>query len=309
MIETPFNPIQLAIPLFIALVLLEIAAGRLGKAKVVYEGKDAWTSLLLGFGNTVQTAAMLGVITGAMLWVYDHHIFEIRMSMWWAWVVLFFADDLIFYWVHRISHERRFWWVSHVNHHSSQHFNLSTALRQPLTQLVVGQWVPWLFLIWLGFPPAMIVVQNGISLVYQFWVHTEAIKKLPRWFEAVLNTPSHHRVHHARNPRYLDANYAGILITWDKLFGTFIEETDEEPVKYGIVKNLGGFNFVRVAFHEWIAMFQDVARSRSLKDAAGYIFGPPGWSPDGSRDTSETLKAKWRARLAREAAAPAVAAE
>ena len=310
MIEVPFDPIRTAIPLFIALVLLEIAAGRFWRAKVAYEARDAWTSLLLGFGNTVQTVLMLGVISVTMLWVYEHRVLDIPMNAWWAWVVLFFADDFIFYWVHRISHERRFWWVSHVNHHSSQHFNLTTALRQPLTQLIVGQWVPWLALIWLGFPPAMIVVQNGVSLVYQFWIHTEAIKKLPRWFEAVMNTPSHHRVHHARNPRYLDANYAGILIIWDRLFGTFIAEREDEPVKYGIVKNLGGFNIVRVAFHEWIAMFQDVARSKSLREAAGYVLGPPGWSPDGSRDTSATLKAKWQARMEREAAVtPAVAAE
>jgi sterol desaturase/sphingolipid hydroxylase (fatty acid hydroxylase superfamily) len=250
----------------------------------------------MGLGNTIQTALMLGVIAATMLWVYSHHIFEIRMTYWWAWVVLFFADDFIFYWVHRTSHERRIWWASHVNHHSSQHFNLTTALRQPLTQLVVGQWVPWLFLIWLGFPPAMIVVQNGVSLVYQFWIHTEAIKKMPRWFEAVMNTPSHHRVHHARNPRYLDANYAGILIIWDRLFGTYIPEQEDDPVRYGIVKNLGGFNIVRVAFHEWIAIFQDLARSP--RHALGWLFGPPGWSPDGSRETSATIKAKWRERLA-----------
>ncbi|HEX6865753.1 MAG TPA: sterol desaturase family protein [Caulobacteraceae bacterium] len=309
MIDLPFNPIQLAIPLFVAAVLLEIGLGRFGKSKVVYEGRDTLVSLLMGLGNTIQTALMLGIVAGTMLWVYQFHLFEITLTTWWAWVAIFFLDDFIFYWVHRISHERRFWWVSHVNHHSSQHFNLGTALRQPWTQLVVGQWTPWLILIWLGFPPAMIVVQNGISLVYQFWIHTEAIKRMPRWFEAVMNTPSHHRVHHGRNPRYLDANYAGILIIWDRLFGTFIAESDEEPVRYGIVKNLGGFNILRVAFHEWIAMFTDVAKSRSLKEVAGYVFGPPGWSPDGSRETSASLKAKWRARLEREGAASAIAAE
>jgi sterol desaturase/sphingolipid hydroxylase (fatty acid hydroxylase superfamily) len=306
LIDLPFDPIRTAIPLFIVLVLMEIAAGKLGRAKVVYEGKDAWTSLLLGLGNTIQTALMLGIIATTMLWVYSHHVFEIRMTYWWAWVVLFFADDFIFYWVHRTSHERRIWWASHVNHHSSQHFNLTTALRQPLTQLVVGQWVPWLVLIWLGFPPAMIVIQNGVSLVYQFWIHTEAIKKMPRWFEAVMNTPSHHRVHHARNPRYLDANYAGILIIWDRLFGTYIAEREDDPCKYGIVKNLGGFNIVRVAFHEWIAIFQDLARSP--KHALGWLFGPPGWSPDGSRETSNIIKARWRTRLERKAS-PAIAAE
>jgi hypothetical protein len=144
----------------------------------------------------------------------------------------------------------------------------------------------------------MVAIQKGISLVYQYWIHTEAIRRLPRWFEAVFNTPSHHRVHHARNPRYLDRNYAGILIVWDRLFGTFQPELDEEPCRYGLVKNLGTFNIIRVAFHEWIGIAQDVVRSP--RHALGYIFGPPGWSPDGSRETSAMLKAEWEARQAAE---------
>ncbi len=297
MIDIPFDPIRTAIPFFILAVLTEIGVARWAKAKVVYEGRDAFTSLLMGLGNTIGSALMLGLIVGTMLWVHQFRLFEIPITAWWAWVAIFFLDDLIFYWVHRLSHERRFWWASHVNHHSSQHFNLTTALRQPWTGLIVGTWTPWLLLIWLGFPPEMIVVQNGVSLVYQFWIHTEAIKRMPGWFEAVFNTPSHHRVHHARNPRYLDANYAGILIVWDRLFGTFIAEEDEDPCRYGIVKNLGGFNILRVAFHEWMAIAKDLAGSRSVREVFGYLFGPPGWSPDGSRDTSDTIKAKWRARL------------
>lgn len=307
MIELPFDPIRAAIPLFVGLVLLEIGMGRLGRAKVVYEARDAFTSLAMGLGNTVGSALMLGVIAGTMLWVHKFAVFDIPMSAWWAWVAIFFLDDLTFYWTHRLSHERRVWWASHVNHHTSQHFNLTTALRQPWTGLIVGTWTPWLLLIWLGFPPEMIIIQNGVSLVYQFWIHTEAVGTLPRWFEAVFNTPSHHRVHHARNPRYLDANYAGILIVWDKLFGTFIAERADDPCRYGIVKNLGGFNILRVAFHEWMAIGKDLAGSRSLKEVAGYLFGPPGWSPDGSRETSGVIKAKWRAREAR--VSPAIAAE
>jgi len=297
MIDVPFDPIRTAIPFFVLAVLFEIGVARAGRAKVVYEGRDAFTSLVMGLGNTIQTVLMLGLIAGTMLWVHQYRVFDIPITAWWAWVAIFFLDDFIFYWVHRISHERRIWCASQVNHHTSQHFNLTTALRQPWTGLVVGTWTPWLALIWLGFPPEMIVMQNGISLVYQFWIHTEAIRTMPRWFEAVFNTPSHHRVHHARNPRYLDANYAGILIVWDRLFGTFIAEHEEDPCRYGIVKNLGGFNILRVAFHEWLAIFKDVAGSRSPREVLGYIFGPPGWSPDGSRDTSHTIRAKWRARM------------
>jgi hypothetical protein len=123
-------------------------------------------------------------------------------------------------------------------------------------------------------------------------------KYFPEEFEAVFNTPSHHRVHHARNPRYLDSNYAGILIIWDRMFGTFVAERDDEPCRYGIVRNLGDFNILRVAFHEWMAIGRDLVTARSVRDVLGYLFGPPGWSPDGSRDTSKTLKARWAASQA-----------
>ena len=194
----------------------------------------------------------------------------------------------------------RFWWATHVNHHSSQHYNLSTALRQTWTGGVAGTWALWLPLSFLGFPPAMVLIQKGISLVYQYWIHTEAIRRLPKPFEAVLNTPSHHRVHHARNPRYLDKNYAGILIIWDRMFGTFQPELDAEACRYGLVHNLGTFNIVRVAFHEWIGIAQDIVRQP--QHILGWLFGPPGWSPDGSRDTSASLKAQWASREGIEAA-------
>jgi sterol desaturase/sphingolipid hydroxylase (fatty acid hydroxylase superfamily) len=256
----------------------------------------------MGLGSTVAGLLIGGVVVAASLAVYQHRLFEIPMTAVWAWVAIFLLEDLTYYWFHRLSHERRFWWAAHVNHHSSQHYNLSTALRQTWTGGISGTWLLWLPLSLLGFPPAMVAIQKGISLVYQFWIHTEAIGRMPRWFEAVFNTPSHHRVHHARNPRYLDRNYAGILIVWDRLFGTFEPELDEEPCRYGIVKNIGAFNPLRVAFHEWVAIGRDLAGARSLREAAGYLFGPPGWSPDGSRLTSEALRARWRA------ASPAAAA-
>ncbi|WP_369059201.1 sterol desaturase family protein [Caulobacter sp. 73W] len=295
-----FDPVTLAVPFFVLAVVLEIILGRLGKGKAVYEPKDAATSLLMGFGSTLAGLLTAGVMFGASLWVYQHRLFTIPMTAIWAWVALFFLEDLTYYWFHRLAHERRFWWASHVNHHSSQHYNLTTALRQTWTGGVAGTWALWLPLSFLGFPPAMVAIQKGLSLVYQFWIHTEVIKRMPRWFEAVFNTPSHHRVHHARNARYLDANYAGVLIIWDRMFGTFIPESDEEPPRYGLVRNLGGFNLLHVAFHEWIGIGKDLLKARSPREVAGYLFGPPGWSPDGSRDTSATLKAKWRARTGRD---------
>ncbi len=285
-----FDPVTLATPLFIVTIILEIVLARLGKAKASYETKDTATSLLMGLGSTLAGLATGGVVVAATLWVYQHRLFNIPMTAIWAWIAIVLLEDLTYYVFHRISHERRFWWAAHVNHHTSQHYNLSTALRQTWTGGVAGTWALWLPLAFLGFPPAMIALQKGVSLVYQYWIHTESIRRLPRWFEAVFNTPSHHRVHHARNPVYLDRNYAGILIIWDRLFGTFQPELDAEPCRYGIVKNLGTFNIVRVAFHEWIAMATDVARHPRY--LMGYIFGRPGWSHDGSRETSGMIKAR-----------------
>ena len=308
-LKPAFDPVTWAIPIFVITILLEIALGRLGKARAAYEAKDTATSLGMGLGSTI-----IGTLTGAAifsvsLWVYQYRLFDIGMTAIWAWVAIFFLEDLTYYWFHRIAHERRFWWASHVNHHSSQHYNLATALRQTWTGGVAGTWALWLPLSLIGFPPAMIAIQKGISLVYQYWIHTEAIRRMPRWFEAVFNTPSHHRVHHARNARYLDANYAGILIIWDRLFGTFIPEDEKEPPRYGLVHNLGDFNILRVAFHEWIGIGKDLMTARSPREVVGYLFGPPGWTPDGSRDTSATLKAKWRAREAAKAEAGKIAAE
>jgi sterol desaturase/sphingolipid hydroxylase (fatty acid hydroxylase superfamily) len=290
-----FDPVTLATPIFIVTIVLEILLAKAGKAKAEYEVRDTAASLVMGLGSSVAGLITGGAVVAAALWVHQYRLFTIPMGAVWAWAALFLLEDLTYYWFHRLSHERRFWWASHVNHHTSQHYNLSTALRQTWTGGLAGTWLLWLPLSFLGFPPAMVAIQKGISLVYQYWIHTEAIDRMPRWFEAVFNTPSHHRVHHARNPRYLDRNYAGILIIWDKMFGTFTPELKEEPCRYGIVKNLGGFNILRVAFHEWIGIGRDLASARSLKDAAGYLFGPPGWSPDGSRETSAIIKARWEA--------------
>jgi sterol desaturase/sphingolipid hydroxylase (fatty acid hydroxylase superfamily) len=286
--------ITLATPFFILSVILEIVLARIGKTKTNYEARDTLTSLGMGLGSTIAGLLTAGVLFAATLWVYQHRIFTIPMTAWWAWVVIFFAEDMTYYWFHRLSHERRFWWAAHVNHHSSQHYNLSTALRQTWTGGVNGSWALWLPLAFLGFPPPMIAIEKSVSLIYQFWIHTEAIRRLPAPIEYAFNTPSHHRVHHARNPRYLDSNYAGILIIWDRMFGTFVAEDEAEPPRYGIVKNLGDFNIIRAAFHEWIGIVQDVVRHP--RHTLGYLFGPPGWSHDGSRETSHHLKAAWQVR-------------
>lgn len=281
-----------AVPAFIGLIILEmIVARRTGRGR--YETTDTFASLAMGLGS--QIAPMLGgsaIVLAAFLAAYENRLATIPNS-WWVVFICFVLDDLRYYWWHRISHERRWFWASHVVHHSSQHYNLSTALRQTWTGKIIGSLLFQTPLVLIGFHPLMVIFVGGVNLVYQFWIHTELIDRMGP-FEWLFNTPSHHRIHHATNPRYLDANYAGTLIIWDKMFGTFIpEETNEKP-RYGIVKNLGTFNPVMIAFHEWIGIIRDLATARSLKEVAGYLFGPPGWSPDGSRMTSAMIKERWR---------------
>lgn len=299
MSEAPFalpDPVILAIPAFVGLAALEILVARLRK-QPAYELRDTAASLTMGLVNLVQAVLFAGVIWWSLQATYQWRLLDLPFNAW-TWLALLFAEDFVYYWFHRLSHEHRIWWAAHVNHHSSQHYNLSTALRQHWTGNLAFTWVLWLPLALVGFPPALIVFQKGISLVYQFWIHTEQIRRLPRWFEAAFNTPSHHRVHHATNPRYLDRNYAGIFIIWDKLFGSFAAEDDAEPCRYGIVKNLGSFNPLRIAFHEWVEIGRDLRKAGSLKDAFGYLFGPPGWRPDGAGITSDILRARWRAERA-----------
>jgi sterol desaturase/sphingolipid hydroxylase (fatty acid hydroxylase superfamily) len=177
-------------------------------------------------------------------------------------------------------------------HHSSQHYNLSVNLRQSWTSQFSGLTLLGVPLAWIGFHPATIALAFSLNLLYQFWIHTEAIDRMPRWFEALLNTPSHHRVHHASNPRYLDANYAGVFMIWDRLFGTFVAEDRQEPARYGLVKNLATFNPVRIATHEYVAIAKDLVRpGLTLLQRFAYLFAPPGWSHDGTRHSTESLRA------------------
>lgn len=278
-----------ATPFFIALVVLE-AALIAWRGRGAFEMRDSATSLLMGVGS--QIAPMFGgaaVVLAALTAAYEHRAFDVPNALW-AVALCFVLDDLRYYWWHRISHERRWFWASHVVHHSSRHYNLTTALRQTWTGLIVGQILFKTPLALVGFHPATLAFVGGLNLVYQFWIHTETIGRLGP-LELVLNTPSHHRVHHATNPRYLDANYAGTLIVWDRLFGTFVSETEERP-RYGIVSNIDTFNPIAVAFHEWRAMAKDLWGAQGWRERFGYVFGPPGWSPDGSRLTSKMVKAR-----------------
>jgi sterol desaturase/sphingolipid hydroxylase (fatty acid hydroxylase superfamily) len=280
----------------LGMIAIEAALGGIAIVKARYRASDTFASLGMQAGNIAMNLMMTGIVFAGLSAVYKARLFTISPGSPWAWVLIFFLDDFIYYWFHRISHECRFWWAAHVNHHSSQEYNLSTAVRQSWTSVIVGTWTPWIPLAFLGFPPTMILAQQGFNLFYQFWIHTEAVHRMPAWFEYLFNTPSNHRVHHASNPRYLDRNYAGVLMVWDRWFGSFAAERDEEPPRYGIVKNIETFNPIRIAFHEWMAIIREVFAARSVREAAGVVFGPPGWRADGLGLTSKNIRAGWEAR-------------
>jgi sterol desaturase/sphingolipid hydroxylase (fatty acid hydroxylase superfamily) len=286
-----------AVPFFLALIALELVLTarlrvRERGAGRGYERRDTWASLAMGVGSVVIGAGTKGFWFGMYQLVHAHRLFEIPTGPA-VFVAALVADDFCYYWFHRLHHEVRFMWAGHVNHHSSRHFNLSTALRQPWTTFAGPLF--YLPLPWIGFDPLLLITVHSLNLIYQFWIHTELIGRLGP-LEAVLNTPSHHRVHHGRNVQYLDRNHGGILIVWDRLFGTF--EPERERVDYGLTKNIESFSPWEIAFHEWrallrdtrSALLRDTRRAGSFLDVLRLWLRPPGWSRDGSTRTARELR-------------------
>jgi sterol desaturase/sphingolipid hydroxylase (fatty acid hydroxylase superfamily) len=276
-----------AIPGFIILIIVEVLYA-VKTHRELYEVKDAASSISLGLGNLLIGIVTKSFILVFFLFIYEHRWYNLPFDAWWVWVLCFFADDFSYYWFHRISHGVRFFWASHVVHHSSEKYNLAAALRQTWTGNFTGSFLFWSWMPLVGFHPGIVMLMQSISLLYQFWIHTEAIDKMPRWFEFIFNTPSHHRVHHGSDLLYLDKNHAGILIIWDRMFGSFQPEAFRP--KYGLTKNVNTFNPIKIAFHEWLNIGRDMKKSKSLKDVLGYLFNPPGWSHDGSSKTTEQLR-------------------
>ncbi|WP_457615785.1 sterol desaturase family protein [Lutibacter sp.] len=286
------NLILYAIPFFIATVIIEGFSVKKREAEN-YDLKDTLASIFMGIGNTLIGFASKLVVVSVITFIYEKYRIATIPFVWWAWILILIAEDFCYYWFHRISHENRFFWASHVVHHSSKKYNLSTALRQTWTGGFFG-FVFYLILPFIGFHPLMIITQMSISLLYQYWIHTELIHKMPNWFEAIFNTPSHHRVHHGSNPIYLDRNHAGILIIWDKLFGTFQPELTDEKVVYGLTSNINTYNPIKIAFHEWVAVFTDFFTSKtSLLNKFKYFIKAPGWRHDGTGLSSNDLRQEW----------------
>ena len=280
----------LAAPFFVVSVALEWWAVKTGRAAGRYETKDAFASMAMGIGNVVVNTATGAIALWMMMLAWPYRIGEIPFT-WWSALAAFVLYDFVYYWKHRFAHRMRWFWMEHVTHHSSEHYNLTTALRQPWFGPFTGLILLGLPMVWIGFHPYVIAFVGGLNLLYQFWIHTEAVNRMPGWFEAVMNTPSHHRVHHATNARYLDANYAGVFIVWDKMFGSFVPELDHEKPVYGIVKPVGTYNPFLIAFHEMGALLRDCARD-GLRPWrwVGRAVNAPGWSPDGAHNRSVELK-------------------
>jgi sterol desaturase/sphingolipid hydroxylase (fatty acid hydroxylase superfamily) len=279
-VQTLKDPVIVAIPFFALFMAIEYASLRLldedERAKLRgYERRDSRASILMGFGSLFTSGGgrLLALVGYAAL--YELSPLRLPAHQWWAWVYAILAVDILFYAEHRAAHRVRILWAAHQAHHNSQTFNLSTAVRQkwnPWWELVM--WVP---LPLLGMPPWMIFTSFSINLLFQFWVHTERIDRMPRWFEFVFNSPSHHRVHHASDKDYIDKNYAGILIIWDRMFGSYIDETHRP--KYGLTKNVDSYNPFTLEYHEYVNIIRDVRAATRLRDKLGYVFGPPGWAP------------------------------
>jgi sterol desaturase/sphingolipid hydroxylase (fatty acid hydroxylase superfamily) len=242
----------------------------------------------MGLGSLVINILMKALAFAGYSFLYQYRLFDLGWH-WWVWILILFADDFTFYWHHRLSHEIRILWAAHVQHHSSQTLNLATALRQSWTELLY-KYFWWFWLPLVGFHPLMILMMMSVSLIYQFWPHTELVGKLPRWYEFLFNTPSHHRVHHASNIRYLDRNHAGILMIWDRMFGTFAEEDLKEKPIYGITTNITSLNPLVIVSHEYKNIWIDFKRARTFGDKIRYLFLPPGWSHDGTDQRAKTLR-------------------
>lgn len=268
----------LALPLYLSVILLEAGYSR-RNALGYYRFRDTLTSLSMLLASAL--VEFLPRLLALWLIIQLHDISPLRdvvQRQWWAWLLLFFLDDFSYYWFHRSNHSVRLLWAGHVNHHSSQYLNFGTALRQGVGERL-HKFLFWLWLPLLGFDAAMIITMIGLNLFYQFWIHTRSVGRLHPWIEAVFNTPSHHRVHHGSNPRYIDRNHGGVLIIWDRLFGTFSEERDDDPVRYGLTKNLDSDNPWTVLSHEYRAIIRDFRSAGSWRKRCACVFGPPGWRP------------------------------
>lgn len=236
----------------------------------LYKLRDTWANISIGVSSLIINGLYRGITLIVYSYLHSFSIFDISY-LWIYWVSLFFLSDFTGYVFHLVGHKCRFFWASHVIHHSSENYNLTTAIRVPLTNFFY-RFLFYAPLCFLGFEPLHVVFMESLTYLYNFYLHTEFIGKMG-WFGLIFNTPSHHRVHHGRDEKYIDKNFGGILIIWDRLFKTFQKE--EEPPEYGITRPLKSHNFVRIISHEWVDMIKDLRKSVGIKSALKNVFGAP----------------------------------
>ncbi|MEO9587439.1 MULTISPECIES: sterol desaturase family protein [Marinobacter] len=267
-----------ATPVFIAVTLWEYLRIRHDPKRM--DVPEALRNFALGAGYQLTELLFAGLIAFPVYaFLYHHRLLDLELN--WAMGLLTFVGvDFCFYWMHRSSHRIRWFWAAHVVHHSSERMNFSTAMRQNATNIFNGMWLFYVPLALIGFNPVWIGVAYALSLVYQFFIHTTLVGKLPGWVETVFNTPSHHRVHHGRNPGYIDRNYGGTLIVWDRLFGTFVAEDEQAPPDYGITRPIHSRNLLVLWTHEYVDLFRAMARPGGLQARLKHLWKPPEWDRD-----------------------------
>jgi len=280
--------ITLAVPAFFILIFIELIYG-LASGKSNYRLNDTFTSISLGLISRYIPLLGLGIQGAAFAYVAQYYNLKLfSPSSVWVWVFAFFLYDFCYYWMHRLHHEVKVLWATHVVHHHGEEFNLSTALRQTSTGFL-WKWIFYLPIFIVGIPPEVFVTVAGVNLVYQFWVHTEHIPKLG-WYEYVFVSPSNHRIHHAQNKHYVDANYGGVFILWDRLFGTYKEELEELKPIYGTAKPLKSWNPFKANLDIFREMLVDSTRTKSFKDKIKVWFSRPNWRPEDVKNKYPIIK-------------------
>ena len=287
--------VKLSIPIYTIVIAIEILYSY-WKQKKYYSAKGLLSNLYLTALNFSLDIVVRGICLGVLWYFYQFKFTEIDKVIHPAiyWSALLFAEDFAFYWMHRIDHYCRFFWAVHVTHHSSEEFNLTVGLRSSVFQPLY-RFIYFIPLSFVGFDPLDVMFMYAATQIHGILIHTKAVGKLG-FLELFLTTPSHHRVHHASNIRYLDKNMGMVFIIWDRLFGTFEEEIEGEEVIYGLTENLKSHNPMTMIFHEWLSILEDLKKQTSIKNKLMYVFGPPGWSHDGSKKTSKQLRNQLKSR-------------
>ncbi len=274
-------------PVYLAMIALEVWIGHRRGLKL-YTTAQTVASLVLSIVQRLINLIPLNLPAIASVFFWEHKLIELPSGTWWYIPLLFLAVELSYYWYHRLSHEVRWMWATHSVHHSIEEMNILGAFRFGWTHYISLGGMIYVPLALLGFHPLHVLIALGLNLMYQSWLHTDLIGKLGP-LEGILNTPSAHRVHHAKNAEYIDRNHGGVLMIYDRLFGTYEPERDDVPVEYGLINGPKTANPVRIAFHEWVNIARDV-RNYPIQHWPGLLFGPPGWKPHGKGMTSAQLR-------------------